>query len=386
MYSERLTDRARGRWSEIIRALAPHPIVLEAIERARAYPRDVLKQKTACPLHGGKSNRAFRVLPDFEQNGHCVCNSCGSKWGFGLLMWLNGWDAHQTASALAAYLNRRERIAMPPRPYPTPTVSVSESDAPPKGKTRQQLQAWIDEAFGLPDARAGPARRYLDSRGLAGIRDLPSLRGHPDLECGWRHLPALIAPYQHVSGRLVGLHRIFLTDEGQKAPIPEPKMSIRAREEASLAGSALQLMDAAGPILGVAEGLETALSVFLATGMPMWAATNTALLGGLIVPACVQRLVIWADYDELKILPNGTVVEPGRQAAERLTARMRAEYRAVRTLYPTMLGRRGVDWNDVWVELGAAGFPKFNFNFGSLPTVWSLLRRRSRTQPKGPTN
>jgi putative DNA primase/helicase len=390
MFSERLTDRARGRWSEIVRALAPHPIVLEAIERARAYPRNALNQKTACPVHGGKSGRAFRVLPDFEQNGHCTCNSCGSKWGFGLLMWLNGWDAHRTASELAAYLNGRGQVpTRAPRASPPRPAVVPKPNPPPKGKTQPELLAWWDEAVSLEDPRGAPAKLYLASRGLVGLPSLPSLRCHAGLSVfveehqGWKRFPTLLARYQDASGRLIGLHRIFLTEAGEKAPIPEPKMSIKAREEESLAGSGIQLMDA-GPILGVAEGLETALSVYLATGMPMWAATNTALLGGLIVPACVQRLVIWADYDELKIRRDGTVVEPGRQAAERLAARMHAEYRAVRTLYPAMLGTRGADWNDVWVTLGAAGFAKVNLNFPSLPTVWSLLRRSNRTGPKRP--
>lgn len=377
---ERLTDRARGRWSEIVRALAPHPVMLQAIERARAHPGNAYGQKTECPVHIGKSGRAFRVLKDFEQSGHCVCNSCGSKKGFGLLMWLNGWDVRQTAVRLGAYLDEPDQHAPARSVWGQPTqASAADSASIPKGKSRAQLQAWWDEASGLTDPRAEPVVRYLASRGLAAATSLQTLKCHPGMpvfvesEQSWRSYPTMLAQYRDVNGELVGMHRTFVTEAGQKAPVPSPKRINKAAEALSLAGASIQLMPAA-PTLGTSEGIENALSVFLATGMPMWPAGNATLLGALVVPRWVQWLVDWADYDELTQLPNGTLVEPGRAAAERLIERHRGAFCRVRAVYPTMLGRRGVDWNNVWCQKGSAGFPKLKLSIGVLPTVWSLAR------------
>ena len=54
-------------------------------------------------------------------------------------------------------------------------------------------------------------------------------------------------------------------------------------------------------ILGIAEGLETALSAHEMYKLPMWAALNASLLSGFIAPSGVKVLRIYADNDA-----NGT--------------------------------------------------------------------------------
>lgn len=379
MTSESLTGRARGRWPDIMRALAPNEHLLRAIELSHQYPpsrndRPGPKWFTFCPLHGGKSKRAFAVYPSFDESGWSVCNSEGSFAGFEMLMRLNAWSVQRTGQELGRFLDGADRNPLPPiRTAPLPRAA-SKSEPNP-GKNRKELLQWWLEAVPLDHLLAEPVRRYFAARGLGAVPALPTLRCHPGLQ--WteklsQRFPTLLAKFVDARGRGVGLHRTFLTADGAKAPIFEPRLFIKALDE-TLVGSAVQLFEP-GTVLGIAEGIETALAVYLATGMPMWAATGTALMRSIVVPAHVQRVVIWADYDELSFRRDGTVLDPGRDAAQRLAERLRAEHRAVVILPADVLGPRGVDWNDVWIERGAAGFPTLS-SWSVLPSVRHLMRR-----------
>lgn len=377
MQSESLTSRAHGQWSSVMRALAPHPDLLRAIDLFYQHPNKPRRWLTACPLHGGLSGRAFRVHRSFDGSGWSVCNTCRSLSGFEMLMRINAWDEKRTGRELGRFLD-----AMVIRPAPIAAVAaVSPADKELEGTPRKQLGEWWEQAVLLDHPAAEPARRFLISRGLGAVPALPSLRCHPALqwtERSSRRFPAVLAKFVNSRGRGVGLQRTFLTAAGVKAPIFEPRLSAKARGE-TLVGSVVQLMDA-GAVLGIAEGIETALAVYLATGMPMWATTSTSLMRSVVIPAHVQCVVIWSDYDELSHRPDGTVVDPGSDAAEYLAARLRAQYRAVRILPANVLGRRAVDWNDVWVERGRAGFPLFDFR-SLWPSARNLLRRSRSLRP-----
>jgi hypothetical protein len=54
---------------------------------------------------------------------------------------------------------------------------------------------------------------------------------------------------------------------------------------------------------------------------------------------------------------------------------MHAQGRSVEIRYPSLPAKQiGVDWNDVLLEQGAAGFPNVVTDPKPLPTVQSLLR------------
>jgi phage/plasmid primase-like uncharacterized protein len=132
-------------------------------------------------------------------------------------------------------------------------------------------------------------------------------------------------------GRTVtGIHRTFLNEDGSgKASVRPDKMML-----GECAGGALRLA-AAGPLLVVTEGIETALSVMQAIELPTWAALSAVGLERLLLPELplASEVIIAADEDAR-----------GLQAAARAAARWIREGRRVRVARPAS----GLnDFNDV---------------------------------------
>ena len=92
----------------------------------------------------------------------------------------------------------------------------------------------------------------------------------------------------------------------------------------------------AGRVLGLAEGVETALSAMQLTGIPTWASLGASRMHRVLVPDLVGELQVFADNDM-----------PGRAAAER-TAYEHRHRRVVLRFPPD--GCK--DWND-WLMVQA---------------------------------
>jgi DNA primase len=180
-------------------------------------------------------------------------------------------------------------------------------------------------------AAAGPidgiAEAYLLSRGLQPALGWEWLRSavlrYPD---GGEH-PAIIAPVTGASGALEGIQRTFLTADGCKLPVRNPKLSLgRVR------GGAIRLANPAAELV-LCEGLEDGLS--LAQEMPgahVWAAPGAGMLSAMSLPSIVSRVIIAADNDA-----------PGERAAMRAAERFASERRHVRIMRPDPAYK---DWND----------------------------------------
>jgi DNA primase len=173
----------------------------------------------------------------------------------------------------------------------------------------------------------GAAEAYLLSRGLRPVLAWEWLRSadlrYPD---AGEH-PAIIAPVTGASGALDGIQRTFLTADGRKLPVRDPKLSLgRVR------GGAIRLADPAEELV-LCEGLEDGLS--LAQEMPgahVWAAPGAGMLPAMSLPSIVSRVIIAADNDA-----------PGEQAAMRAAERFASEGRHVRIMRPEPAYK---DWND----------------------------------------
>ena len=62
-------------------------------------------------------------------------------------------------------------------------------------------------------------------------------------------------------------------------------------------GGAIRLFQPVDGVLGIAEGIETALAAHCLTGLPVWATCTADALARVVIPQAVQKVVIFADND-----------------------------------------------------------------------------------------
>lgn len=221
-------------------------------------------------------------------------------------------------------------------------------------RERQQREQWADNAQRIarlwgqcvPLVPGDPVTLYLKRRGFAGVWPLPAcLRLHRALPY-WHEgvklgeFPALVAPLVTLDGRVIALHRTYLYADGRPYLTREGrKVKKLTRTAGPLAGACIPLHKPARGCIGIAEGIETALAAWLASGVPTVAAYSAGNLAAWQWPASVQRIVIFADNDRA-----------GREAADELRARALAAGKCCEMLTPS---DDGADWADVWAARGA---------------------------------
>lgn len=217
----------------------------------------------------------------------------------------------------------------------------------------QQREQWAENARRIAQVRAqcvplvpgDPVTLYLKRRGFGAVWPPPAaLRMHRGLPYWYGGdklgtFPAMVAPLVAPDGRTVALHRTYLTADGRKAEVPSPKKLTGAA--GPLAGACIPLHMPAAGVVGIAEGIETALAAWCASGVPTVAAYCAGNLAAWHWPGGVQRLVIFADNDKA-----------GREAADTVRARAFSAGLRAEVLTPT---DGGADWCDVWAARGADG-------------------------------
>jgi len=168
------------------------------------------------------------------------------------------------------------------------------------------------------------AERYLARRGIVLPHLATALRFHPRCHrwelTGTISLPALIAPVTDDGGHLTGLHRTWLSPDGDKAALDDPR-----RAMGLLLGSGVRF-GPAGPVMAAGEGLETMLSLRQAVPLlPAVAALSAAHLAAWTFPALLRRLYVVCDADP-----------PGEWAFARLSSRGHAAALTVLPLRPRL--------------------------------------------------
>lgn len=147
--------------------------------------------------------------------------------------------------------------------------------------------------------------------------------------------PAMLARLSAPDGRLLALHRTWLTTDGRKAPTPGACKKLTPTA-GHLSGACIRLGKPKAGQIGIAEGIETALAARHASGMPTVAAYSAGALASWIWPSDLRRLVIFADADPA-----------GSDAADKLRQRARFAGLNVEVMTPTT---PGADWCDVWAN------------------------------------
>lgn len=278
--------------------------------------RDVLTGRhTACPVCGGHDRFRF---DDKDGRGTFYCSHCGAGDGFKLLQLVTGKTFKECANDVEAVVGVV--------PAMTPTKTPTDDD-----KREACRRIWRESS---PVTPGDPVALYLARR--CPVDPIPSaIRFHPRLayrddDNNVTHHPAMVCRVQDDLGAGCAIHRTYLGSNGQKASVSTAKKLTGKAPS----GAAIRLSVPSG-YLGIAEGVETALSAFLLFGVPTWAAISAGGLERWSPPDDVRRVIVFGDNDV-----SGT----GQAAAWSLAKRLRAAGVDTEVRMPETVGE---DWCDV---------------------------------------
>jgi putative DNA primase/helicase len=304
--SNSLRYRTRGRWFAILSNLGVDSSCLH-------------NKHGPCPACGGTDR--FR-WDDKNGDGTFYCNQCGPGSGIDLVMRIRRLSFRGAALLIEEVI---DQPSFPGRDLPRPRPQRSEESI------RDGLNALWRSA--KPVGNGDPADLWLRHRGIS----LPVYPTSLRTASGVYHRgppatfhPVMLAQVTDPAGRPRSLHKTYLSATGGKARVKPVRMFCRGKMPA---GSAVRLAPA-GPVLGVAEGIETALAAQLLFGFPVWACLSAGHLTTFDPPPGTQQIVVCGDNDADGI---------GQRAAYTLATRL-ATRLALAVLIP---GQIGTDWNDV---------------------------------------
>lgn len=217
-----------------------------------------------------------------------------------------------------------------------------------------------------------PVEAFLAARGVGGFAVPATIRYHPELPYWWaaekarrgtiiHRGPAMVALMTDgATGAFRGVHLTWLAPGGAgKARIVAPDGSAcLVRKMRGAAEGAHVRLAPPGRELAVAEGIETAMAVALASGRPVFAALSLGNLAAAL-PPMVRDLTLCADADEkyrlVALSARGRMVDPDAVLDHAVTAHA-GRGLTVRLARPPL----GLDFRDWWA--GSAGKPR-----GDLP-------------------
>jgi putative DNA primase/helicase len=295
-----LHDKARGHWRSILPGLGMHASHLNG-------------KNGPCPLCGGVDR--FRFL-DRNGDGTWICNQCNPrvKSGVTLALEFTGWPYKDLAQKI-------EYIIGDDRPTPA---------APPKHDQRPWLRSLWREAD--PTRCGNVVDRYLSARGVSLDVYPQCLRSATRLwhkEAGMA-FPGMLTLVTGPDGTPLTHHRTYLDpSRPDKASVNKPRMLC---SELNGAPPTIRLTPPAA-VMGVAEGIETAMAATKLFGIPTWSAIDASGIARFEPPPEAKHIIIFGDNDR-----HGTGQEAAYAGASRLAKRIKVDVRIP----------EGVkDWNDI---------------------------------------
>ena len=283
-----------------------------------------------CESRGGKwsGNRGMACCPAHNDRTPSLSVSLGRRAI--LFHCFAGCDQQSVLAALA-----REGFEAPALFSPSATTHEREPTKVHK-PSAAALRIWRE----AKPLGGSPAKAYLESRGILAASS--ALRFHPQTPLGpkgqARFLPAMIAAVSLDEGP-IAIHRTFLSTEAStKATFDKPKRAL-----GSLGEAAVRLFAPISGKLGLAEGIESALSAYALTGIPVWATLGNERFGLVSIPESVTELHLFVDHDA-----------GGELAASRGLGAYAQEGRTIQVRKPQP---SDTDWNDeliAWLRRKAA--------------------------------
>jgi len=266
-------DFFNGRWLEVFKGYG--------------LPHVVSNNHSECPLCG---KRNFRI-DNKQGSGSWVC-TCSAGYGMQLLMEVEGKGFPEMAKELdKEYGNYKPEI-------PSGTFIPAKEFVPSK-------QAQILTRFSsIGRIEKTPVKDYLNSRGIYTIptSSVKFSKAEYDKSTG-RSYQTMYSIATDDRMNVIYLHKTFL-ENGAKAEGVNKKIYSALDNKVICAtcgnstsqSCAIRLFEASDT-LGIAEGIESALSATQFSKIPCWSVMNTAIMKVFKAPEGVNTLVIFADND-----------------------------------------------------------------------------------------
>lgn len=248
------------------------------------------------------SGLALSWYPNAKRFGHSI-RTGDIDGNQGMSFWIDlntgAWKDHATGDSggdLISLYAARENISQgeaKKRLEDTLGDKMPVKDSIKPVQSRKNTEVFAQEIWKESSASPQtPVEAYLKGRGISHLP--PSLRFHP----ACYHSPTK----QKYSAMIAGItrwpdksphavHRTYLEGD-EKAKINPNRMIL-----GEVTGGAVRLAPVHS-VLALAEGIETALSVQQALGLPSWAVLSASNYRGLVLPDTVKEITIAADNDE----------------------------------------------------------------------------------------
>ena len=318
MRHERFDIRAetQGRWRGILGSLG-------------ISDKQLSGKRVECPIcRNGPKSDSFR-FDDKDGRGTFFCNHCGAGDGVSLVMKARGVDFKGALELI------RPLIGSVP-------VVAPKADRDRAPESREEMAAVWKRAKPLDGHCAGS--RYLRSRGVdlpawpASLRLVDEMAFTDDDSKVRRFMPCMLAKFVAPNEKSAILHRTWIPDPWK----PRVKVPRKMWWGSVPDGGAVRLFPAA-ETMGVAEGIETALSASIIHGIPVWSCTGYVELVKFAPPPECKHLVIFGDSDASFTGQMAAYSLARRMSLVPLERRIRAE---VRLPNHWDAGEK-VDWNDM---------------------------------------
>jgi len=273
-------EKTQGRWKSILPAMG-------------VDDKHLTGRHGPCPVCGGKDRFRF---DDKDGRGTFICTNCGAGDGFKLVELVTGREFKDTIRDVERAAGVAEQETKSATANADEVLkdmrAMWKAALPPEGTTW-----WRDRSVRTPDS--------------------PDIRYHDGID-------AVLSLVRDTDGRVVNMHRTYLDPKRRLLmPLPLP------------AGSAVRTCNFDDGEIGIAEGIETALSARDLFKVPTWSCMTADNLSKWIPPKHATSIVIYADND---------ASFTGMWAAGTLAKRLAAQKKTVRVMFPENVGD---DWNDV---------------------------------------
>ena len=307
------------------------------------------RRKAPCPICGGKDRFQF---DNKDNTGSAYCQKCGGMSGLKLLMLATGKTMREAMAAITGTDAGASSIPVltPEKRKEQERLAAVAQAEKVKIARKRLIKTWSEARAITNTTTAG---QYLVNRvpGLDLSKLSGSLRhavslGYFGKEIGGNlslNFPALLCKVKTPDCTPISLHRTYLTPDGQKAKVEQPKKLMTGVRK--LQGAAIHLNTSTSRKLVIAEGVETGLAVLAAHDyqVTVWSLISAVNMGMAEVPdGRFDEVVIYADHDPID--PKAGY-RPGEHFAEMLKENLLSRNIKCRIVLPPVEGK---DFADMW--------------------------------------